>query len=191
VLAVMKKYQLDCAYIVSKFKYHSKLKDVLLDQLDRAEYQHPLHPSAEVDITKADWHIASRFDREWVETIQQPLSEQMLEIYKELGYDGLTVHELWFQQYQENSQHGWHTHSSNFTNVYYLELPKDAPRTQIVNPYNQHDIIEIDVEEGDILVFPSFVIHRAPLNTSRSRKTIISYNTNAVYSDNIYGKGLT
>jgi hypothetical protein len=187
----MKKYQLDCAYIISKFKYHAVLKDLLLEQIDRAEFKNPVHSSAEVNMSKADWHISSNFNRAWVKTIQESLMEQMLEMYKELGYDGLTVHELWFQQYQKNSQHGWHTHSSNFTNVYYLELPSTAPKTQIVNPFNQTDIIEINVEEGDILVFPSFVIHRAPLNTDTNRKTIISYNTNAVYSDNIYGKGLT
>ena len=56
--------------------------------------------------------------------------------------------------------------------------------------YTQQDIIEIDVEEGDVLVFPSFVIHKGPQNISTNKKTIISYNTNIVYSDNIYGQGL-
>jgi hypothetical protein len=189
-MSSIKKYQLDCAYIISKFEHHLELKDILLEQINTSEYENPQHPVAEVNITKADWHISSNFNREWVKTIYPLLSEKMLEMYKELGYDGLTIHELWFQQYQKNSQHGWHTHSANFTNVYYLELPDSAPKTQIVNPYNQTDIIEIEVEEGDILVFPSFVIHRAPINTSTNRKTIISYNTNAVYSDTIYGKGL-
>lgn len=187
----MKKYQLDCAYIISKFKYHAELKDLLLEQIENAEYKTLINSAAEMNISKADWHISSDFNRMWVKTIQSLLMEQMLEMYKELGYDGLTVHELWFQQYQKNSQHGWHTHSANFTNVYYLELPNTAPKTQIVNPFTQIDIIEISIEEGDILVFPSFVVHRAPLNTDANRKTIISYNTNAVYSESIYGKGLT
>lgn len=187
----MKKYQLDCAYIISKFKYHNQVKDSLLSLIENSESENPVRPDAEVDITRADWHISSNFNREWVKYIYQPLSEEVLTIYKELGYDGLTLHEIWFQQYNQNSQHGWHTHSANFTNVYYLELPNGSPKTQIVNPYNQTDIIEVDVKEGDILVFPSFVIHRAPINKNTQRKTIISFNTNAVYSDNIYGKGLT
>jgi hypothetical protein len=187
----MKKYQLDCAYVISKFKYHAVLKDLLLEQIDQAEFKNPVHSIAEVNISKADWHISSNFNRAWVKTIQESLMEQMLEIYKELGYDGFTLHELWFQQYLKNSQHGWHTHSANFTNVYYLELPTDAPKTQIVNSFNQTEIIEIDVKEGDILVFPSFVVHRTTPNLSNKRKTIISYNTNVIYSDNIYGIGLT
>jgi uncharacterized RmlC-like cupin family protein len=100
------------------------------------------------------------------------------------------MQELWFQQYYKNSQHGWHTHSSNFTSVYYLELENDAPKTKIVNAFNQKEIIELNVVEGDIVIFPSFVIHQGPKNISNNRKTIISYNTNATYSDKIYGQGL-
>ena len=186
----MEKYRLDCAYAISRFKQHEEFKQQLLDLIDRSEFENPVKPLAEVNITKADWHIATDFSRPWVQAIQKSLSEHMLEMYKQLGYDGLTIHEIWFQQYMTNSQHGWHTHSANFTNVYYLEMPESAPKTQIVNPYDQKTIIDIDVQEGDILVFPSFVVHRAPINNGTARKTIISYNTNAVYSDNIYGQGL-
>ena len=115
---------------------------------------------------------------------------QILDIYKELGYDGYTMHDIWFQQYAKHSKHGWHTHSANFTNVYYLQLPAGSPKTQIVSPYDQCNVIEVDVSEGDILVFPSFVIHKAPPNLLDETKTIISYNINATYSNNIYGKGI-
>jgi hypothetical protein len=186
----MVKYQLDCAYVISKFKYHNELKNNILSLIDSSSFDHVINSKAEVDITKTDWSISSDFSRKWVQYVSEPLAECMLEIYKELGYDGLTIHELWFQQYQQLAEHGWHTHSGNFTNVYYLEMPNTTPKTQIVNAYNQSDIIELDVNEGDIVVFPSFIIHRAPKNLSNDRKTIISYNTNATYSDNIYGKGL-
>lgn len=186
----MKKYQLDCAYIVAKFKYHKELKNLLLEQIKNAEYQNVIDSGCDTNILKADWHIAANFKRPWVEFLTPYLKNPVLEIYNNLGYDGYTLHELWFQQYGINSSHGWHTHSSNFTNVYYLEMPADSPKTKIVNPYNQTDIIEVQVEEGDILVFPSFVIHKAPRNLSNQQKTIISYNINATYSNKIYGKGL-
>jgi ectoine hydroxylase-related dioxygenase (phytanoyl-CoA dioxygenase family) len=109
---------------------------------------------------------------------------------KNLGYDGINITEIWFQQYLNGSEHGWHCHSGNFTNVYYLELPEGTPKTQLVNPYNQKDIIEVDVKEGDLLAFPSYVLHKAPKNLSDKRKTIISYNIDIVYSDEIYGKNI-
>ena len=186
----MIKHRLDCAYIVSKFKYHTELKSNLLALINKSQYEHVISPDAEVNISKTDWNLSSNFSREWVKYVIEPLLECSLEMYKELGYDGFTIHELWFQQYNTGSEHGWHTHSSNFTNVYYLEMPLSSPKTQIVNAFNQTDIIELDVSEGDIVVFPSFVVHKAPKNSSTERKTIISYNTNSTYSDKIYGKGL-
>ena len=74
--------------------------------------------------------------------------------------------------------------------LHYLELPEGTPKTQIINPYNQKDIIEVDVKEGDLLTFPSYVLHKAPKNNSDKRKTIISFNTTVHYSDEIYGKNL-
>lgn len=187
----MQKCLLECAYHISKFKYHNTIKKELLSLLDTAPFKSPNEPQAETNITKTDWYNSQDFDREWVKLINPALiQEHMLSVYKDLGYDGFTLHEIWFQQYLNNSGHGWHTHSSNFTNVYYVELPKDSPPTKIVNPYNQTDIIELEVEEGDVVVFPSFAIHKGPQNISNSRKTILSYNTNIVYSDNIYGQGL-
>ena len=163
----------------------------MLSLIDNAPYNSPKEDISEVNITKADWYNSRDTNREWFKYLVEPLVEQLKEMYLELGYDGFSINEMWFQQYLENSEHGWHSHSSNFTNVYYLELPEGTPKTQIVSPYDQKTIIEVDVEEGDLLIFPSFTLHKAPINKSQNRKTIISYNIDATYSDNIYGKNIT
>lgn len=186
----MQKYHLDCAYVITKFKYHREIKQHLLELINSANCQTVVDAGCDTNISRADWHDAQNFKREWVKFLTPYLTKPVLEIYKELGYDGYTLHDLWFQQYYKNSGHGWHTHSANFTNVYYLDLPAGSPKTKIVSPYNQTDIIEVEVEEGDILVFPSFVIHKAPPNLINERKTIISYNINSTYSNDIYGKGI-
>ena len=184
----MKKLHLDSFYTITKFKDHEQVKSGLLDLLENSPYESPSLPSSEVNISRCDWHLSNNFQRPWVLFIKDQLLAQMLEIYKQVGYDGYTLQEIWFQQYLSNSGHGWHTHSSNFTNVYYLELPDDTPTTQLISPFDQKTIIDIDVSEGDILTFPSFVIHRGPVNQSIKQKSIISYNTNVTYSDQIYGK---
>lgn len=186
----MQKFPLECFYTVKKFSNHSKVKNRLLSELEKSDYTSPQFDRAEVNITKCDWHIATNFDRKWFLYFKDPLFQEMLDIYSSIGYDGFTLQEIWFQQYYEGSGHGWHTHSSNLTNVYYLELPENSSKTQIISPYDQKTIIELDVQEGDIVTFPSFVVHRGPKNNSSMKKTIISYNTNLTYSDNIYGKSL-
>lgn len=187
---MIKKYKLESFYIIKKFNEHFRIKNSLLDMISNANFEPCIDQGCETNITKTDWNNAENFQRSWVQHLNQYLLDEVLEMYKECGYDGFTLHEIWFQQYLENSGHGWHTHSSNFTSVYYLELPDKSPKTQLVSPFNQNTIIEVDINEGDILIFPSFVLHRAPPNLSGKRKTIVSFNTNATYSNKIYGKGL-
>ena len=35
------------------------------------------------------------------------------------------IQNTWYQQYKQNDKHDWHCHNeSNWSNIYYLELPK-------------------------------------------------------------------
>ena len=70
--------------------------------------------------------------------------------------------------------HNWHIHGENYTGVYYLELPDDTPKTELIDQYDKK--ITVKANEGDIVIFPSFIIHRGPKVLNDSRKTIISFN---------------
>ena len=76
----------------------------------------------------------------------------------------------WFQQYLQGSDFGWHQHDGHFAVVYYVELPDSSESTDFLQ-YGQ-----FEVKEGDILLFPTFMVHRSPEITSNKRKTIISTN---------------
>jgi hypothetical protein len=178
-----------CNYVILKFEKHDEMKETLLSLIAKAEYKSPHIDVAEVDITKTDWFNSANPDREWFKYLVEPLSKHISKMSEELGYGGFTLNEIWFQQYLESSKHGWHTHSGNYTNVYYLELPEGTPRTVIVEPSTKRHI-ELEIEEGDLVCFPAFVLHEAPENKSDKRKTIISFNTNLTYPDEFYGKGI-
>ncbi len=77
---------------------------------------------------------------------------------------------FWFQQYIQGSKFGWHQHSGHWAFVYFVELPEPDEATEFLN----YGILK--VKEGDILCFPTFLVHRAPEITSNLRKTIISTN---------------
>ena len=85
---------------------------------------------------------------------------------------------MWFQQYNKNGKHGWHTHAENYTGVYYVKFSKDSAKTELINPFSQNKKIIINAKEGDIVMFPSYVIHRAPEQLNNSEKIIISFNIN-------------
>lgn len=180
---------INCNYCITKIQNHGKVKPRLLDLIQQADHTSPFLEKSEVDITRTDWHNCSDAQRPWFKFFAENFYDSIMAVYRRLGYGGFRLNEIWFQQYGSFSQHGWHTHGSNFTNVYYLELPKDSPKTQLIEPYTKNKFY-LEVEEGDLVTFPSFILHRTGPNVSQDPKSIISFNINAVYSDEIYGQGI-
>ena len=181
----MQKLEMTCPYVVGSFEKHLELKSQLLYFINsQSNFQHLTGDKDNINITRCDWNT-SRFDseRNWVKSLIPELSKHLQSTIKMLGYDKFMVREIWFQQYDTNAKHGWHSHGSNWTNVYYLELPDGSPKTQMLHPFTK-EVIEFDVKEGDILTFPSFVIHRAPVNLCNKRKTIISWNMDTEVGEN-------
>ncbi len=175
-MADLEKKSIETPYIIKPFKYHKEIKDSLLNYLEKSNFSSPEDKESETQITKADWFDATNMSRDWVKYVAPRLMEEVQVMYKELGFDILKVTEIWFQQYLQGSEHGWHSHSGNWTNVYYLEFPEGSPKTLLVSPFDKKTVIEVDVKEGDLLCFPAFVMHKAPVNLSNNRKTILSYN---------------
>lgn len=150
----------------------------MLQLLDKSHHISQIEKSHYMsdNIPRLDWYVAKDWDREWVKYFMPFLSFYLALKCDEMGYNEWFLDELWFQQYDTDSTHGWHTHGSNFTGVYYLEFPDGAPKTQLVD--EEYKVFEPDIKEGDILIFPSFIHHRGPINNNNKRKTIISFNLN-------------
>lgn len=170
-------HELKSFYVTSSFNEHTKHKEYLLGLIERTKFSSPVNKDCEVNITKTDWEHSRNLRRPWVYLIKDDLHSCIKTMVNECGYEDVHIEDIWFQQYLNNSEHGWHVHSSNFTGVYYLEMPDDAPKTLIIEPYT-NTVIELDIKEGDVVMFPSYVIHKAPRNLSNKRKTIISFNSN-------------
>lgn len=126
-------------------------------------------------VSKLDWDNSTDQNRRWVQVFLPVLIPQLNRIVNHLGFNTIIIYDLWYQQYKKNNTHGWHIHGNNFTCVYYLELPNQAPKTELVDPLTKNILVQ-DVNEGDLIIFPSFTIHRAPIVECDLRKTIISFN---------------
>jgi cupin superfamily acireductone dioxygenase involved in methionine salvage len=166
-------------YAVLNFKAHSKLKNQVLGAIDQIA---PNSISAvDHQIYKTDWDQPNQITRPYVEIIHSNISAELDKVFKDFGFDRYNVHNIWFQQYQLNDMHGWHTHTDcHYTCIYYVELPHGAPPTQFLDPLDNKTILKIDVKEGDILIMPSMIKHRSPSIDYNVRKTIISFNASVV-----------
>jgi hypothetical protein len=91
--------------------------------------------------------------------------------------------EVWFQKYDISMNHAVHTHgSTGFSSVCFIEYNKDNHKpTTFISPFGNYitgelERYEPDVEEGDIIFFPSNLLHYAPSNLSNEIRTIMSFN---------------
>jgi len=169
------KHLLENFYTISQLEEHNSIREQLLSLIDRETIAVKSSDPTN-SINKVDWLNATNPKREWTSIFSPILVKHLDKVGQTLGYKGCRINELWYQQYVQHDRHGWHVHGSNFTGVYYLELPEGSPITELVPSYYQNQIINPKVQEGSVLVFPSFTIHRAPIIQTDLRKTIISFN---------------
>ena len=161
---------ISCAYTSATMIEHEVVKKTLLPLIDSQPFD-----GSNPTIKKVDWHSSTHFDRPWINYIKPILQNYMVIMGTALGYENPNITDLWFQQYTDGDFHEWHVHGQQMVGVYYLELPDDAPRTELVSPFLHKDKFIPNVKEGDILIFPSIIVHRAPV-VGTARKTILSWN---------------
>ena len=99
---------------------------------------------------------------------RQMVNPYIKQYMQSFGCNKLREHNTWYAQYYDGADFGWHTHTgTNVSCVYLLEgTPKDA--TQFWG-------FDIEVKEGDLVMFPAMVRHRSP-QVNQGRKTIIAQN---------------
>jgi hypothetical protein len=123
-------------------------------------------------ISHTDWNLPRDLKTDYLNYFIEILNPYLKKISIKLNSKNLKISNIWFQQYNKSDIHTWHTHpDSNFTNVYFVELPCKSLGTEILN----HD--KLDLNEGDLLTFPAYLYHRSPANIIGKRKTIISFNS--------------
>ena len=129
---------------------------------------------------------ARKYKDEVIDSVMPNIEEFSLS----MGAKKLNMGQIWFQRYETDFYHGTHNHwPSLFSVIYYLEFdPSEHESTVLMNPNRLHaelyraQNIQLEtsfspkIKEGDILIFPSFVDHYAPMNKSKMPRTIVSFN---------------
>mgnify|MGYP000719227115 CR=1 FL=1 len=172
----MKKIKVETTALLKPFKYHNQIKENLLSKINNS-YNDNLNVKDQYygdQIHRLDWSKNLDYSREWIQLVKPKLEEHFYECANNLNYQSCEVRGMWYQQYTKNNTHGWHIHGENYTGVYYLEMNHGSPATEI---YDGDKVIQPEVNEGELCIFPSTIIHRAPSFATDARKTIISFNT--------------
>lgn len=167
--------------VIDKNYEHDSLKLLLLDAISnegKMVNDTDINPGygSYLEHTKTDY-ITGSDKIPYQQLLEHPLHKFLVRVCEKFGYNRYELHNIWYQQYYLNSTHTWHTHTGcQFTGVYYLEMPRAAPKTELRLLNQNCDNFVLDVQEGDIAIFPSCFVHRAPKVVEDIRKTIISFN---------------
>ena len=91
--------------------------------------------------------------------------------------------EMWYQKYYNMVEHKTHCHGfTGWSSIIYVEFdPNIHESTRFFSPFRQPwdcdvEVFQPKVKEGDMIIFPSSVLHEAPVNRTDTRRTIVSYN---------------
>ena len=177
----MKVCNLNSFYFINKVKNHDEVREKLLYLIKNNEADSTTYNDA--FITRTDYHLDENHERTYLPLFFDTIEPIMQEQSKFMFTKEMTIHHAWFQQYWQFDKHDWHTHGqAQFANIYYLELPDKNNKTEFFNVLDQKIIKEIDVEEGDLITFPAYIIHRSNTNSAK-QKTVISFNSSFELTD--------
>ena len=131
-------------------------------------------------ISHTDWKIPITMKREYRDYfIKYIVGDFSKNLCSKFDSKEIEVKNIWFQVYKKGDFHNIHRHcGSQFTNVFFVNLPHKTLKTKIYNL--DKNIINVNVEEGDILTFPAFLKHESVVNTCEESKIIISFNLDII-----------
>ena len=157
---------------------------------------------------RGGWHSKSFKVRE-KGTIQnrftQELSKYIFDVIQTYGWkcvpERVVVSEMWAIINKPRDFNVIHTHPNAYLSAaYYVKAPEKAGRFVIENPlsvarhsYPAHatkteyniKAAALDIEEGDLLLFPAYLPHKVNENKSDEDRIVISFNVNINKFDNI------
>lgn len=158
--------------LIDSVKNHQDIRNKLLVEIQQAHGEVSKHPQQFELISKTDWVLEYSQERKWIQLFWPHLSNTLEKMITKMRFNAVDIKTLWYQQYQQNDTHGWHIHGqSQYSGIYYLEY-ENTPTQIRVNDRIQ----DIEVNEGDIVIMPTYVIHRCPPVKNNKRRTIIAFN---------------
>lgn len=122
---------------------------------------------------------------EYMPKIIGMIADELQEFINQSGISVYPVNQwqMWSQRYINGDFHGVHNHGfGHLSAILYVEFDKDKHQstrfyTPIPNAFTGIiDNLQPDVEEGDLILFPSTILHECPPSNCPESRTIVAFN---------------
>jgi len=117
----------------------------------------------------------------FAEAFMKICGEELSMLSKKIQKD-IEIEDIWSVSYKKGDYHTPHDHgSTGLAGILYLNMPKKAPVTQYIQPWNdwysdRTIYMPLPVAEGSIVVTPKFVRHFTEPNKESKIKRVISWD---------------
>jgi len=117
----------------------------------------------------------------FAEAFSNICSDELNMLSKRIKKD-IAIEDIWSVSYKKGDYHTPHDHgSTGLAGILYLNMPKKAPVTQYIQPWNNFYTdrtiyYPVPVIEGAIVVTPKFIRHFTEPNKESKIKRIISWD---------------
>jgi hypothetical protein len=146
-----------------KIQEHDFIKEWFLSEYDDYIKQLPMKPS------RTDFQLNKKKNPPYLNQWGIFAKPYIKEFCKNFGVEKYEL-QSWFAQYDKDVEHQWHMHPGcHFGVVYYMELPYNENSTEFWKK-------KFPANEGEMVFFPSWWIHRSTPNLYDKRKTVIAGN---------------
>ena len=138
----------------------------------------------EQELCQGDEQVLSdyRSSEKYIDTISDILSDELSWFAHDLQCEPVIV-ETWYERALPYMYHPTHNHGhGGYSAVLYIEYnPKYHRPTNFIAPFDhfitgEQLVYEPDVEEGHLILFPSFLHHYTHPHQSMERRTVLSFN---------------
>ena len=184
----------------SVFKYKFEKFENFNPELSK--YIYNLNQSDGTGITRSNkggWH-SKDFDLRDGNSIQVKfaleIQKYILNTFRELGWKTenkkIQIQAMWAIINKKDDFNVIHSHPNCLLSAaYYVKAPKDCGKFQIENPNsikkhvspeivnkNEHNVLlaRIEINEGDLIIFPGYLPHKVERNKSDEDRIVISFN---------------
>tara|TARA_B100000787_G_scaffold123423_1_gene92849 strand:- start:243 stop:899 length:657 start_codon:yes stop_codon:yes gene_type:complete len=182
------------------FKY--KLKNFIDLNKELSQYIYKLHSEDKSGIERSNrggWH-SKNFKLGDQDSIQHKFAlkvqEYILNAFQNCGWKtenkDIQIKEMWAVINKREDFNVVHTHPNCYLSAaYYVKAPKNCGKFQVENPniakrnaYPEvakrnelnSQVVGIEISEGDLLLFPSYLPHKVKKNESDEDRIVISFN---------------
>jgi ectoine hydroxylase-related dioxygenase (phytanoyl-CoA dioxygenase family) len=157
-------------------KWQVKKKELI----DLKEKIKDLFGRHQADYTDTNYHQDSHI---LIEPITKILSEELSLFLSAISLKSCSIKEAWYEQASHNDFHEVHSHGSiGYSSVCYIEFDKkEHTGTKFLCPFENFltgscMTGEVNVDEGDIIFFPSSLVHYTIPNKSNKERLVLSFN---------------